>query len=231
MQLPGTLDSSKERPSLDKSSLSLRVRTRFIVMLDQLESLGAAMVFTDLLASMRGGEVAKADGLTGSNSQGGETSALSDGSSPAAHGTTGDGTTSMTSTSPSSTPPRTSSPQQQLEVTPLRLVELTERGSGVMLASEEAASHLARDPLVSLYRTFASLPASSGVRVASGEFAMTAAENWPETVAMCTEEGAAEMLVVPWKLGSASGPREEGNVVESFSTFPVLFLAPQKPRS
>ncbi|BGP05700.1 K(+)/H(+) antiporter [Rhodotorula toruloides] len=212
-----TLDS-KPRSSLDKSSLSLRMRTRFIVMLDQLESLGAAMVFTHLLASAPApmGQATK----MGGSSQGGETLTSGDGHLAPAH----EGTVSTGSTSPASTPLPPAS-QQQLEVTPLRLVELTERGSGVMLASEEAASHLARDPLVSLYRTFASLPSSSGVHVATGEFAMTAAENWPETVARCTEEGAAELLVVPWKLGSASGPREEGNVVESFipNPFEALF--------
>ncbi|BGP22514.1 cation/H+ exchanger [Rhodotorula toruloides] len=218
--ISSTLDS-EPRSSLDKSSLSLRMRTRFIVMLDQLESLGAAMVFTYLLASAPApapaGSVAK-----GRSTQGGETLTLGDRLLPPAH----EGTTSTTSNSPASTPlPPSSQQRQQLEVTPLRLVELTERGSGVMLASEEAASHLARDPLVSLYRTFASLAYSSGVQVATGEFAMTAAENWPETVARCTEEGAAEMLVVPWKLGSASGPREEGNVVESFipNPFEALF--------
>uniref|UniRef100_A0A0K3CR48 BY PROTMAP: gi/472580446/gb/EMS18246.1/ cation/H+ exchanger [Rhodosporidium toruloides NP11] gi/647395135/emb/CDR36334.1/ RHTO0S02e00540g1_1 [Rhodosporidium toruloides] n=1 Tax=Rhodotorula toruloides TaxID=5286 RepID=A0A0K3CR48_RHOTO len=216
--ISSTLDS-KPRSSLDKSSLSLRMRTRFIVMLDQLESLGAAMVFTHLLASVpvTDGEAAK----VGGSSQGGATLTSGDGLLAPTH----EGTTSTTSTSPASTPLPPASQQQQLEVTPLRLVELTERGSGVMLASEEAASHLARDPLVSLYRTFASLPSSSGVHVATGEFAMTAAENWPETVARCTEEGAAELLVVPWKLGSASGPREEGNVVESFipNPFEALF--------
>ncbi|BGP29748.1 K(+)/H(+) antiporter [Rhodotorula toruloides] len=216
--ISSTLDS-KDRSSPDKSSLSLRMRTRFIVMLDQLESLGAAMVFTHLLAPVpvSGGEARK----IGGSSQGGETLASGDGLLAPPH----EGTASTASTSPGSSPLPASSQRQQLEVTPLRLVELTERGSGVMLASEEAASHLARDPLVSLYRTFASLPSSSGVHVATGEFAMTAAENWPETVARCTEEGAAELLVVPWKLGNASGPREEGNVVESFipNPFEALF--------
>lgn len=118
-----------------------------------------------------------------------------------------------------------------LTLIPLRLVELTERGSDVMLASAEAASHLAHDALVALYRTFASLLATNAC-VDKGEFAMTAAENWPETVARCAAETESDMVLVPWRIGGACEDKPEmGNVVEAFSELPFsglfIMLAPR----
>ncbi|GAA5882360.1 hypothetical protein JCM3774_004319 [Rhodotorula dairenensis] len=113
-----------------------------------------------------------------------------------------------------------------LTLIPLRLVELTERGSDVMLASAEAASHLARDALVALYRTFAALSAPQA-RVERGDFAMTAADNWAETVARCAVETESDMVLVPWRIGGAGGNDgpEMGNVVEAFipNPFEALF--------
>ncbi len=86
-----------------------------------------------------------------------------------------------------------------------------------MLASAEAASHLAHDALVALYRTFASLLATNAC-VDKGEFAITAAENWPETVARCAAETESDMVLVPWRMGGAcQDTAEMGNVVEAFS--------------
>ncbi|GAA6052448.1 hypothetical protein JCM3770_001118 [Rhodotorula araucariae] len=208
------------RASLDKSPFNTlaKPRTRFAIVLDQLEALGGAMVLTHLLA-------------TG----GGQRDAVPQQPTPAAtaHGTVASDANLLTATSASAVPtPRSGTPglQTQTQVqappmlTPLRLVELTERTSGVMLASEEAASHLARDPLVGLYRTFASL-FGARVSLTRGEFAMTGLENWAETVARCANEGEQEMLLLSWRLGGAKGEVEQPGVVESFipNPFEALF--------
>ncbi|BGP58161.1 K(+)/H(+) antiporter, partial [Rhodotorula sphaerocarpa] len=62
-----------------------------------------------------------------------------------------------------------------------------------MLASPEAASHFEHNALVALYRTFASLAASTA-SVKRGNFTMMAAENWPA-------RSRADLLLVPWRIG------------------------------
>ncbi|BGP45666.1 K(+)/H(+) antiporter [Rhodotorula kratochvilovae] len=205
LSAPPTSDS-KDGSALDKSPFGAlaQPRTRFAIVLDQLEALGGAMVLTHLLAAS-GARREPAPQPT---------------PAPTAHGTVTSDAALLTATSTTAVPtPRAGTPapparvQAPLTLTPLRLIELTERTSGVMLASEEAASHLARDPLVALYRTFASLVGGGRVALERGEFAMTGLENWAETVA---------------RLGGAKGEAEQPGVVESFipNPFEALFGNP-----
>ncbi|TKA53405.1 hypothetical protein B0A53_04391 [Rhodotorula sp. CCFEE 5036] len=228
----------------DKGGLALAVRKRFTVVLDQLESFGAVMVLTHLLtsaSSVPGGSTsppkaaARSPQLALSEEP---TSSETVNSTPRTQDTLV--STAQQAASKTATPdmsrsgsvarqvPESGSDSKDrtpLTLIPLRLVELTERGSDVMLASAEAASHLAHDALVALYRTFASLLATNAC-VDKGEFAMTAAENWPETVARCAAETESDMVWVPWRIGGACEDKAEmGNVVEAFipNPFEALF--------
>ncbi|KAG0655341.1 K(+)/H(+) antiporter [Rhodotorula mucilaginosa] len=228
----------------DKRGFALAVRKRFTVVLDQLESFGAVMVLTHLLtsaSSVPGGSTSPPKAAARSPQL-----ALSE--EPTTSGTVNSTprtqdtlvSTTQQAASKTATPdmsrsgsvarrlPESDSDSKDrtpLTLIPLRLVELTERGSDVMLASAEAASHLAHDALVALYRTFASLLATNAC-VDKGEFAMTAAENWPETVARCAAETESDMVWVPWRIGGACEDKAEmGNVVEAFipNPFEALF--------
>lgn len=211
----------------DKGGLALATRNRFTVVLDQLESFGAVMVLTHLLASsiatlpppppptkarLTLPDSSTATQATDSTPRTQETLVVP----PVSKSATATPDLSRSGSVARHGPASSTEP---LTLIPLRLVELTERGSDVMLASAEAASHLARDALVALYRTFASLSAPSA-RVERGDFAMTAADNWPETVARCAVETESDMVLVPWRIGGAGNDVPEmGNVVEAFSAF------------
>lgn len=227
----------------DKRGLALAVRKRFTVVLDQLESFGAVMVLTHLLASAssvpRGSPTPKAarspqlalseePTVTGTVTSTPRTLVTLVGPTQQATSTAGTAKSnaatpdmsrsgSVARRLPNSNSDSESQNRTPITLIPLRLVELTERGSDVMLASAEAASHLAHDALVALYRTFASLLATNAC-VDKGEFAITAAENWPETVARCAAETESDMVLVPWRMGGAcQDTAEMGNVVEAFS--------------
>ncbi|GAA5909858.1 hypothetical protein JCM8208_000972 [Rhodotorula glutinis] len=217
-------DLARSSSSMDKPGFGgvAQQRTRFAIVLDQLEALGGAMVLTHLLAAGSSSVVAPASSAAApagaaSGTLTSDDTLLSVNSATAA--------TSAISASRAATPgPSSTAP---LSLTPLRLVELTERTSGVMLASEEAATHLARDPLVALVRTFASLFAGR-VALERGEFAMTGLENWAETVARCAKEGEQDMLLLSWRLGGGKGEVDQPGVVESFipNPFEALFGNP-----
>ncbi|KAL5507866.1 KHA1_1 [Sanghuangporus vaninii] len=110
-----------------------------------------------------------------------------------------------------------STPTVQLSA--LRLVELTERTSAV-LRSQESAALAAADALLSVVRTCGRmyhLPVS-------GELSVVSSDGFSREVTSFVNEQAAHMVVIPWALRptSASGPGaiEEQNV--SFATpFPV----------
>ncbi|GAA5922045.1 hypothetical protein JCM1841_003132 [Sporobolomyces salmonicolor] len=182
---------SRSTSSLDKTGRfdtlgdSSQTRTRFTVVIDKLESMGALFILTKLLAvsstpssnpPTTGNTITSSAGLLEEDRKR---------ASPAF---------------PANGAPRTSSSRALISLTPLRLVELTERASAVMLASDAAAEHLKRDPLTALYRTFAAV-VGQGITVPRGDFAITGPENFAETVATKAEEAGSEMILVPWKLG------------------------------
>lgn len=221
----------------DKAGPHLMVRRRFTVVLDQLESFGAVMLFTHLLGTAAPGPSSRASSET-TNEKVDAAHSARDGhaagptpdalavpaSAPSSTSPSPDLSRSTSVVRPATAALTSSAADPPTTLIPLRLVELTERGSDVMLASAEAASHLAHDALVALYRTFASLAASTA-RVERGEFAMTAADNWPATIARCASETEADLVLVPWRIGGRGDEKPEmGNVVEAFSTFLSLLL-------
>lgn len=215
-------DLARSSSSIDKPGFGgvSQQRTRFAIVLDQLEALGGAMVLTNLLAA--GSSTAGPSSSTAAAPAGAEPSTLK---TDDALLTASSATATASATSAPRAPTAGPSSTAPLSVTPLRLVELTERTSGVMLASEEAATHLARDPLVALVRTFASLFAGR-VALERGEFAMTGLENWAETVARCAKEGEQDMLLLSWRLGGGKGEIEQPGMVESFrASFRSLLLS------
>lgn len=106
---------------------------------------------------------------------------------------------------------------------PLRLIELTERLSGVLLASDAAAEHLKSDPLTLLYRTFASVSCrggSGGITVQNGEFAVTQTDNFADTVKDRADRDGSQMIVVPWTLNQDKVEQE--SVIASYREFRIF---------
>ncbi|GAA5951223.1 hypothetical protein JCM21900_004380 [Sporobolomyces salmonicolor] len=182
---------SRSTSSLDKIGRfdtlgdSSQTRTRFTVVLDKLESMGALFILTKLLAVS---STPSSNPPTAGNTITSSAGLLEEDRKRASPAFPADGA------------PRTLSSRTLISLTPLRLVELTERASAVMLASDAAAEHLKRDPLTALYRTFAAV-VGQGITVPRGDFAITGPENFAETVATKAEEAGSEMILVPWKLG------------------------------
>ncbi|GAA5875255.1 hypothetical protein JCM1840_001912 [Sporobolomyces johnsonii] len=178
---------------LDTPADSSQTRTRFTVVLDKLESMGAIFILTKLLAMPS--TPASSNSPTAGNAVTSSAGLLEEDrkrTSPAF---------------PADAAPRTSSSRALISLSPLRLVELTERASAVMLASDAAAEHLKRDPLTALYRTFAAV-VGQGITVPRGDFAITGPENFAETVATKADEAGSEMILVPWKLGGEAYQQE-----------------------
>ncbi|GAA6006088.1 hypothetical protein JCM11491_002028 [Sporobolomyces phaffii] len=115
-------------------------------------------------------------------------------------------------------------PPSSISINPLRLIELTERLSGVLLASDAAAEHLRSDPLTLLYRTFANLAggAGSAIKVRDGEFAVTQSDNFADTVKERSARDDSDLIVVPWTLSQDNQGQE--SVVASYLPNPFEHL-------
>ncbi|GAA5821255.1 hypothetical protein JCM10212_004220 [Sporobolomyces blumeae] len=214
----GAVDGSRGPTSASTSSPSQEAeRTRFTVVLDKIESLGALFVLTHLLS---GSGIGRTDppGSTIDDEPPSEkplttTQAASEPDEAQAGIVAGRG--------------RVEPSHSTISIHPLRLIELTERLSGVLLASDAAAEHLRSDPLTSLYRTFVNVlfgagvgrdeRGRGGVQVApegEGQFAVTQSDNFAQTVSDRAERNQSQMVVVPWTLGTQR--QEEENVIASY---------------
>ncbi|GAA6003483.1 hypothetical protein JCM10207_000352 [Rhodosporidiobolus poonsookiae] len=193
-------------------------RTRFTVVLDQLESLGASMVFAHLCSTStpqaqphsvpmsKESTVATTDeGKSGDLGLGGHTSAET--------------SASATLEDPKDATPPARSPTLARAITlfPLRLVELTDRTSSSLLASASPLQLLHSDALFALFRTFTSLFAPAGsfalaVDMDRADLRVEQQENWAEVVARKANEDGAEGVVVGWKVagGGLGGVVGEG---------------------
>ncbi|GAA5888283.1 hypothetical protein JCM16303_007260 [Sporobolomyces ruberrimus] len=119
-------------------------------------------------------------------------------------------------------PARSPSP---ISINPLRLVELTERLSGVLLASDAAAEHLKSDPLTLLYRTFARISAGGGpgaISVREGELAVTQRDNFADTVKQKAASDQSDLVIVPWTL--SQDEQEQVSVIASYLPNPFEHL-------
>ncbi|KAM0753738.1 hypothetical protein T439DRAFT_342036 [Meredithblackwellia eburnea MCA 4105] len=158
-----------------------RLRTQITVVLERLENLGAIMVFTKLIASPPNLTRPPPPVLL--------------------EATPADDT-------PISATPILASEKTPLKVDVVRLVELTDRTSAVMQASEHEES-LRSDPLNSLYSTFASI---NGVPISSNSLEVISQASYPENVARRARDCESDLIVVPWTLAKSEGD----GVVASF---------------
>ena len=139
-------------------------KTRFAVVLDKLEQLPAIMTITQLLSE------------PSSQSTSQSTLALSEHMPDEKASIRG---------APSPHP---------VSMEALRLIELTQRTSAVMM-SAEAEFVLQTDPVVSVFRTFGALnrvPVTARISVSSYD-------EFPNSVARHVDESSSQMLLVPWK--------------------------------
>ncbi|GAA5974841.1 hypothetical protein JCM11641_008391 [Rhodosporidiobolus odoratus] len=187
-------------PGAANGGLPYKEKTRFTVVLDQLESLGAAMVFASLFASQASPSSASPGTIvneaTASNTIDGTVTTVT----TATDVKSGDLGLSTSSSSEegsseeggaSTTPARAAdvgkavakgqNHQQQAGVVsliPLRLVELTDRTSSALLAVSSPSQLLSSDALIGLFRTFTSLlSSSSSLSTSNGKGVRVDAEN------------------------------------------------------
>ncbi|GAA6001834.1 uncharacterized protein JCM10292_005931 [Rhodotorula paludigena] len=217
------LTGSPPKDQSDFGGFATRAKTRFAIVLDQLENLGGAMVLAHLLAGCGVDSSPASDALLMPNS--------ANVSAPMEPASAADTAVSapQTATFPA-TPSTPASSPLALSLLPVRLVEFTERNSAVMRAAASTSVLVARDPLVSLFRTFAGLfsPHARRVTVEQGEYVMTDLEDWADAVARVARDKGTETLLVPWRIGgggSGDGREDEAGVVESFipNPFEALF--------
>lgn len=84
----------------------------------------------------------------------------------------------------------------------LRLIEMTDRTSAVMHTTDPD-DLLRRDPLMTLYSTFANL---NGLRISTSSLAIVEQHLYAETVATRAARSGSDLILVPWKLAQ---PGEE----------------------
>ena len=111
-------------------------------------------------------------------------------------------------------PARDSSSLRPVSVDALRLIELTERPSAIIM-STEADYLLQTDPLVSVFRTFGSLnhvPVKASISVVSYD-------EFSNSVARHVEKSSSQMLFVPLKVTGNEGPTGSSG----FNPFDHLF--------
>ncbi|KAF7316449.1 hypothetical protein MIND_00163900 [Mycena indigotica] len=165
----GRSKSTKKDPEGSTGHHEGEIKTKFSIVLDKFEQLSAAMTFTQLLQSP---------------------------SAPPSYESSVGSEKEMEANIPSLSPePRS----VHVAVDALRLIELSNRTSGVM-KSQEADSLLHNDPIVSVFRTFGHLS-----RLAVGA-ALSVVEHaeFPEAIANHATESGSQMIIVPWARGATS---------------------------
>jgi hypothetical protein len=105
-------------------------------------------------------------------------------------------------------------PLRPVSMDALRLIELTERTSAVMI-SAEADFVLQTDPIVSVLRTFGTLnrvPVKASISVVNYD-------EYPNSVARHVDESSSQMLLVPWRVAM----NEDAAGSSGFNPFDHLF--------
>ncbi|KAF7302231.1 hypothetical protein MIND_00790100 [Mycena indigotica] len=145
-------------------------KTRFSVVLDKFEQLSAAMTFSQLLKT--------------------------DSSLPSYVASVSEKEMEANANLPSLSPvPR----PQHLAIDALRLIELSNRTSGVM-KSQEADVLLHNDPIVAVFRTFGHLSRL----VVGATLSVVEHDEFPEAIAHHASETGSQLIVIPWARGSTS---------------------------
>lgn len=170
-----------------------RTRTRFAVVVEQLEHLPAVMGFLRLVQPAPSAPAVRSRAQVGSAEQekekataapGGEDSDSDDSPSPA-----------HPSTTASTTPP------SAVQLALLRIVELTDRTSALFRSAESEPALLRSDPLSVVLRAFAQ---GLGAHVKRLSLALVRTEDYARQVASFVEEAESEVVVLPWALPSPS---------------------------
>ncbi|KAG8726931.1 K(+)/H(+) antiporter, partial [Ceratobasidium sp. 428] len=193
----GNFDSANDRDqprpshSLDADAVGLKSKQKFLFVLDKFESLPGAMMLSRLLQVLQ----PAVNDTTPSAPEGeDETSSKSEARRSAS-----------LSYVPAPEPIPAPKPRG-VTVDALRLLELTERTSAVMRSSE-IDQILMRDPLLTVFRTFAELedvPVSSSLTIVGHE-------NFAATVTEHSNHNGDEMIVVGWT-PALLGPGQTGHV-------------------
>lgn len=97
-----------------------------------------------------------------------------------------------------------------LAIDAVRLVELSDRTSAVMQASESEES-VRSDPLSALYATFVSI---QGIPLSSTTLAVVARPTFAANVAKKAREKRSDLIVVPWTLGRADSEGAFASICE-----------------
>lgn len=100
-------------------------------------------------------------------------------------------------------------PASALTVSALRLVELSERTSAIISASDPLDKLVASDSLSQAFRAFAH---GSGIP-ATASISIVGSDQFPDAVATHVEEFSSDLVVLPWAL---HGPKAEPGVVAKF---------------
>ncbi|KAJ7068839.1 Sodium/hydrogen exchanger family-domain-containing protein [Mycena amicta] len=153
-----------------RRSTENEIKTKFSIVLDKFEQLSAAMTITQLLQPA--GSASLSHPSTASIEKDIEANLPSLGHLPA-------------------------SPRVSIDA--LRLIELSNRTSGVM-KSQEADILLHNDPIVAVFRTFGHLS-----RLAVGAaLSVVEHDEFPEAIANHATESGSQMIIVPWARGATS---------------------------
>ncbi|GAA5836568.1 hypothetical protein JCM11251_007113 [Rhodosporidiobolus azoricus] len=226
-------DSSGSFPA-QPGALPFKLRTRFTVVLDQVESLGAAMVFAHLFSSssstsssftgLRQPEAAAKQSSSVDGHAAGDLGLSSaTGSSTPAQVETVDtvpksallassGHVTAPTVTPGSDNTKSARSAPTISLTPFRLIELTDRTSSSLLASMSPSQLLASDPIIGLFRTFSALFGGRAIKEGEegAEVRVEKKEGWAECVAKKATGGGNEGegvdgVVVGWKIGCGGG--------------------------
>ncbi|KPV76123.1 uncharacterized protein RHOBADRAFT_53105 [Rhodotorula graminis WP1] len=190
-----------------------RRRTRFAVVVEQLEHLPAVMGFLRLVqpapsAPAHRVKQVEAPPVVGEK---GEKKA-------AAHDSDSDDGDSASPTSLSTRAANgasTSSPSSAIQLALLRIVELTDRTSALFRSAESEPALLRADPLSVVLRAFAQ---GLGAHVKRLSLALVKTDDYARQVASFVEETESEVVVLPWALPSPASSSSSAVTAPATST-------------
>lgn len=159
---------------------SFRPTSRYAVILQQFEHLPALFTFTKLIQAP----------LQLSSSRTSVSSELNE----------------KTESTPS--PDVSAARRPAVTINALRLVELTERTSAIIKASDSSATLVAADPLCQVFRTFAH---GNGIP-STASLSIVGQDQFPAIVASHAAEHSSDLIVVPWALQGRAAHSQPGVV-------------------
>ncbi|GAA5904929.1 hypothetical protein JCM8208_007226 [Rhodotorula glutinis] len=187
-----------------------RRRTRFAVVVEQLEHLPAVMGFLRLVQPAPSAPAHRVKQFEASSvGEKGEK-----GEKKAHDSDSDDGD----SASPSTGVANGTSPSSAIQLALLRIVELTDRTSALFRSAESEPALLRADPLSVVLRAFAQ---GLGAHVKRLSLALVKTDDYARQVASFVEETESEVVVLPWALPSPSSSSSSAVTAPSTSTTAV----------